>query len=381
MSEYISFPWNNIDDKSTCYECVSSSISEVTKDCSIDMEYSHSIDPGFFQDYQAAPITLRVVKNARLISGTLVIDPKNCVVPETVYQAALRSRPDNWPIKEKSSEVEIHKSLLSPTLKLNGVYFLFNTLRENFGHWHTQALINTAFLECLPKEFDGVKPILVNAAGFPACQAFRDESKKVFCLQDFEFINPLELAPQGTISFEYLIIPSTLSIPPNNRFNRFIGKYLRSRLLPFSSNKKPDNKLFISRKDVGGRRGFENEDEVASALEKIGFQTVDVSSLAYIDQIKLFSESSFVVSPHGGALTNTLSCSLSSAIFEFFHSQQINPWYRILCDSIGLGYSAFCVHLDTSNRLTEADIWCKSYKINLDWFMPILERKIAGAAK
>lgn len=88
-----------------------------------------------------------------------------------------------------------------------------------------------------------------------------------FSFHDFEFIDPLQLAPQGAVSFEYLIVPSTLSIPLRNRFNQFIGKYLTFRMLPFSISKPPLRKLFISRKDVGGRRGFENEDEVALALE------------------------------------------------------------------------------------------------------------------
>jgi hypothetical protein len=80
-----------------------------------------------------------------------------------------------------------------------------------------------------------------------------------------------------------------------------------------------------------GRRALINETEVAALCSEFGFETVASSSLkdaaAYV---RLFSESSAVISPHGAGLTNVIFMPPGGTVVELSPSDWIRPYYYTL---------------------------------------------------
>jgi hypothetical protein len=75
-------------------------------------------------------------------------------------------------------------------------------------------------------------------------------------------------------------------------------------------------RLFISRRD-STKRPIVNEDEIARALERCGFETVVLSNLEIDDQVKLFATAEVVVAAHGAGLAN-LVFSTAPTVIELF---------------------------------------------------------------
>jgi len=96
--------------------------------------------------------------------------------------------------------------------------------------------------------------------------------------------------------------------------------YLRSSLLPCSSDKKFPKKIYLSRKMASGRRKF-NEDEVFTVLEKYGFQIISPENYSIADQISMFGNADYIVGGSGAAFTNLLFCQPSCRIIILYKNQ------------------------------------------------------------
>jgi capsular polysaccharide biosynthesis protein len=342
---------------------------QVTKHALLDRCNYLSQDP-YFSDYEARPLTFTTLTNARLVHGTLVVTEQNTCLRDTAYQAAHRTSHSELPLIEHPEGIEAAQECLQPSLHINGTALLFNTLRENYGHWHTQALINAAYIPVVSEMFGlpAENLLLINNCGFPTAQPFRFESVSHFNLQSRSFVVPPEVSSSSCISIERLIIPSTLAVPTNIAYHPFIWRYLRAQMLATLKpcNTQRSRKLFISRHDVQGRRGLINESELTERLKHLGYEIVNCSQLSYTDQLLLFSEAASVVSTHAGAMTNLLVSPAETKVLEIFHSQQLNPWYRNLCDGVGHRYQSYVTHLNESSCLKEVDVWFRTYEVNVN---------------
>lgn len=119
---------------------------DVTKRCRLD-RCSHLNNNFYFSNYTAAPLHYIVLSNAKLVNGTLVATQTNTCLRGTSYQAAHRTEHLKTPLREFPEGIEAPAHSLVPTKIIKEPCFLFNTLRGNYGHWHTQALVNCAYLQ------------------------------------------------------------------------------------------------------------------------------------------------------------------------------------------------------------------------------------------
>lgn len=79
----------------------------------------------------------------------------------------------------------------------------------------------------------------------------------------------------------------------------------------FAGSRPSPEKIFVSRLSRtknGAYRGLANEEELAAALEKIGFRTVEPELLPFPAQVDLFRNASAVVGLGGAGMFNTLFC-------------------------------------------------------------------------
>ena len=81
----------------------------------------------------------------------------------------------------------------------------------------------------------------------------------------------------------------------------------------------PGKKTYIQRKQSATKtRTFVNEAQVQSGLEGLGYTTVCLEDLSILEQIKLVSESEFIIAAHGAALAFTVFCNQKAKVVEIY---------------------------------------------------------------
>ena len=98
-------------------------------------------------------------------------------------------------------------------------------------------------------------------------------------------------------------------------------------------------KIFLSRRGVGGRQ-LANELELQTALEKIGFISIQPQTLSVAEQARMMSAARCVVAPHGAALTNMVFSPPGALLLELFHPQHKNACYLNLAAACGHRYAS-----------------------------------------
>lgn len=185
---------------------------------------------------------------------------------------------------------------------LTGKYFhLCGNMTYNYFHF---------LVESLPKVFD----FLDLKLQFPELKLLINYPKE-FALQYLEAC--------GVSSGDLVYLEEDLEIEelyiPNNKFTRhevsklwgqhvYSKKYLRQMVNTLKervSSEKANRRVYISRADIG-KRAVINEQEFVSMLEKYKFETVTLDGMRVLQQIKLFSESRFIIGPHGAGFSNVI---------------------------------------------------------------------------
>ncbi len=103
----------------------------------------------------------------------------------------------------------------------------------------------------------------------------------------------------------------------------------------FQSVYRPWRRIYLSRNNANTRRCL-NEEQLISALVPYGFQSYCLESLPVEEQLRLFSESSVVVGPHGAGFTNMIACAPSAAIIELLPRPGNFSHYYAMADQLEL---------------------------------------------
>lgn len=89
------------------------------------------------------------------------------------------------------------------------------------------------------------------------------------------------------------------------------------------ANPSLQRRIYISRRKAGHRR-LQNDDELQSLLEPLGFESYCFEDLTFKKQCTLLRESKLVVTVHGAALANAMFCSPGTSIVEIFPERRLN---------------------------------------------------------
>jgi capsular polysaccharide biosynthesis protein len=96
-------------------------------------------------------------------------------------------------------------------------------------------------------------------------------------------------------------------------------------------------RVYISRKRAAVRRIL-NEAEFTPLLQKNGFMLVELESVSWGEQIKLFSNADVVLAPHGAALANIVFCRPKTLVAEIGTRSGYLEFYWSLASSAALDY-------------------------------------------
>lgn len=206
---------------------------------------------------------------------------------------------------------------------------------NNYFHWLTEILCRLALLELHQVDFD----YLYVSQG----THFAKETLQLWGIDPNKIITP---QPNICIQADQIIIPSLVS---NVNFGGVLGAcyvqpyliaYVKEKLLSAAltheSSIQTSKRIFISRKDAPQRK-IMNEDDVFALFKNKGFLRYELDTLSVTDQILLFHQAEFIVSPQGTGLANCIFCQEGTKIIEllqglndctfWFLSQDLNLKY------------------------------------------------------
>ena len=132
---------------------------------------------------------------------------------------------------------------------------------------------------------------------------------------------------------EYLYFPSFVGVTGSP--TSFGVEWLRQRLLPASCG--GHRRIYISRNDASSRR-IVNEADLIKELTPLGFEVACLAEMDFPHQVRLFSEASVIIAPHGAGLTNCAFTPSGAVIIEAFAPNYINGCFWALANVCGHRY-------------------------------------------
>ncbi|MFN8674678.1 MAG: glycosyltransferase family 61 protein [Candidatus Sericytochromatia bacterium] len=131
----------------------------------------------------------------------------------------------------------------------------------------------------------------------------------------------------------YFIIKNLLFIETNDSRLEIPLKIIHDKILDKLPKKISNNKkIYISRNN--NKRMVLNEEEIWEILEYYGFIKITLENYTLEEQIKLISESNFLIGGHGSGMALSLFMQEKSRIIEFFSSTYINYYYSLINSKI-----------------------------------------------
>ncbi len=174
--------------------------------------------------------------------------------------------------------------------------------RSNWGHWLGDFIPRLWFWEHHP-ERDSL-PLVFGPLS--------SVQKKTLAMFDVEAddCGQIPVAP-GRLTLvqgERILYPTTM--PRNSACAHVRGKFGKWK----PENRNTPRCLYLSRRLLGERRRVSNETEVSEHLTRRDFQTLDIETLPFSEQMDLLTQAKIVVIPFGGGQGSTHICQPGTVI-------------------------------------------------------------------
>jgi len=101
-----------------------------------------------------------------------------------------------------------------------------------------------------------------------------------------------------------------IALPASYALLRFLFKQHIGEMIP-------NKKIYIQRKNAT-RRVFLNETKVQSLLESLKYETVVLENYSAKEQIRILSESEYIIGAHGSGLALTVFCNRKAKVIEIY---------------------------------------------------------------
>jgi Glycosyltransferase 61 len=194
---------------------------------------------------------------------------------------------------------------------------------HNFYHWLIETMPRLQMLESC----DPALPIYLPQSSPPFVAA----SIRMLGLQD-----RVSWLANGVYEAESLIVPTRFAeaVYPT----AVAVDWLRARLRQAPPPGERGRLLYVSRRDAN-IRFVTNEDEVADAMLRLGFETVSLSGLDLDSQVRLMSSARCIVGAHGAGLSHLAFVADGGMVVEFFEEGHSSPSFYYLASLRTAGYA------------------------------------------
>lgn len=224
-------------------------------------------------------------------------------------------------------------------LKISGRVAIVSRLYPYcYGLWFFEILSQLALLEVYGVEYDYLC--------IPYYEKFMQESLDLWGIDRSKII---PLVTGASIQADVIIMPTSVSgckVPPSglvNHYVDFLMKHIHDKILAgvkaLNLEAEYPEKIFISRKDAGGKRAIPNEDEVFALFEPLGFKRYELARLSVAQKISLFNNAKTIVSFLGSGSTNIMFCKPGTHYIEITQ-KMVEATFFYVGEIFGLKYSA-----------------------------------------
>ena len=250
----------------------------------------------------------------------LVLDQKRRAI-EDANQVPMRKHWYKW------------KPFLSRTVEeIGGYSFAFRSFGKLYYHLLTDHLPALFMLGKLDWDFEHRAKLLLAGPLTEAEKHFvprlcphwveltEIHTDRLYHLENYLYVSHLSQRASGWLPVFYLEHFRALFSPPRPRTR--------------------NQRIYISRAR-SGRRRILNEEDLYAGLQRYGFVRYFLEDMSIDEQILLFYDAQFVVSPHGAGLVNLLF-SDRTKVLELFAGPLLRPHFYFLCKSLDHEYRYIC---------------------------------------
>lgn len=125
-----------------------------------------------------------------------------------------------------------------------------------------------------------------------------------------------------------------------------LAQYALQPALPTASETPQLIYLARDRANTYSNRFIDNEPEVISALEALGFTAIDPSKLPYVDQMELFRNAKVIVGAHGSAFANIIWCQPGTKLVDLTPDDWVGYWNDLGITEMWLSRTSALFSLD-----------------------------------
>lgn len=204
-----------------------------------------------------------------------------------------------------------------PQRTIEGIHLLAaHRFNWNYGHWHLDHL--PAILAFEPELRAGRMRLLT-----PPLRAFQRQS-----LARLDLLHALDETGDETVLCRDLIFPSHLSAggtrDPGSAVVESFARLRRAGRGQRASG--APTRIYVGRDDRPGLRVMKNQADLAAALARLGFVSIDPARHDYDEQIDLFSAARIIVGPHGSGLVNIGFAPPGCVVLTIVPQLHLHPW-------------------------------------------------------
>ncbi len=267
-------------------------------------------------------IEINEFKNVKVMGGTNLIIHGNFAIHPDVQSPKLDVIPVEYLgfAKLNNSFNKIRLGITIKSIQLNAAISLLGNCSGNYAHWLTENLPKLILIDehieytNLPILVDDwIHPTLLSTIDF-----FNKNKREIFYVsrwQTVDIIRLIDLSPPSYTPPESRVYFESRNLPTPSHEYFIFSKYSLNKLQTIAwdltkDTSPPTNKkrIYLKRavKSTGNGRLIVNADEIDNIIERYGFIPVSPADMSFEQQITLFKQAEFVVSPIGAALINTL---------------------------------------------------------------------------
>jgi hypothetical protein len=306
-------------------------------------------DPGGSRLARSSPTPAFLLRNAMVHFRYGVITLGERVVEETLYHFPMHN------VAGATWDGESHLQLpeLPLSASLHTAYHLLACNQDNYFHWLIDLVTRFRVSEYRALQLDtqtSDTPLLLLP---PLDTSWKSESLTHSVPRH---IPRLSLAASGRLFVERLLYIPDLSGAGFNPHPAILDAFnaIRTSVLDNASLPRPWRRLYISRADSGSRVLI-NEREIIERAARAGFTPVKLSKLSLADRVRLFTEASHILAPHGAGLTNIGFCQPGARLCELLVDSYVHWSFRLLAALRGVRYGCL-----VGNTIGERHDWVHS---------------------
>ena len=262
-----------------------------------------------------------VTLNHVRVSGNAVIGPDHAILWQLSYL---------WNVSPAQHPLLKYPVLPSAVHLPGKSLFLSVDSADNYFHWLLDLLQKLKVLKDCGIDHLSFDHYLVNSQA----KEFQRESLKRFGIPGHKIV---ETGRFLNLSTDILTVPSWAE--QSGIFEPEDVQWVRTILMQPEQGRPTEQpkRFFISRKRTRGRNII-NFSELETALQKHDVAGVELETLSFSEQIRLFRDANLVVGAHGAGLTNLLFCQPGTKVLELVNHHYACQMYYYLAAVLGLDH-------------------------------------------